>query len=207
MQSILNRKDEAGIQETICKQLGEDTFSWILSVKQGKRCWSCNFVSDLVTVRDRNVDELSGGELQRFACAVVCVQQADMWVKQVNYKVTVPSYRTASIKRQRVPFAARFCRVSRDNLWTEVYSQKDIVCCKKFSYDDMLSFFILWLHRSTVFQMFSNPPSGLYIGCQSKSNFSFTSGSFMFDEPSSYLDVKQRLKCAVTIRSLSNADR
>jgi ATP-binding cassette subfamily E protein 1 len=33
---------------------------------------------DLLKVRDRNVDELSGGELQRFACAVVCVQQADM---------------------------------------------------------------------------------------------------------------------------------
>ncbi len=35
-------------------------------------------ILDLMTVRERNVDELSGGELQRFACAVVCVQQADM---------------------------------------------------------------------------------------------------------------------------------
>lgn len=33
---------------------------------------------DLLTVLDRNVDELSGGELQRFACAVVCIQRADM---------------------------------------------------------------------------------------------------------------------------------
>ena len=31
--------------------------------------------------------------------------------------------------------------------------------------------------------------------------------SYMFDEPSSYLDVKQRLKCALTIRSLLNDDR
>lgn len=31
--------------------------------------------------------------------------------------------------------------------------------------------------------------------------------SFMFDEPSSYLDVKQRLKAAITIRSLINPDR
>uniref|UniRef100_A0A8C4YEX3 ATP binding cassette subfamily E member 1 n=1 Tax=Gopherus evgoodei TaxID=1825980 RepID=A0A8C4YEX3_9SAUR len=30
---------------------------------------------------------------------------------------------------------------------------------------------------------------------------------FMFDEPSSYLDVKQRLKAAITIRSLINPDR
>jgi len=37
-----------------------------------------NLFSDLMTVLDRNVDELSGGELQRFACAVVCIQKADM---------------------------------------------------------------------------------------------------------------------------------
>lgn len=38
------------------------------------------FVSpaDLDVVRDRNIEDLSGGELQRFACAVVCVQKADM---------------------------------------------------------------------------------------------------------------------------------
>lgn len=39
---------------------------------------SLNLFSDLMTVLDRNVDELSGGELQRFACAVVCIQKADM---------------------------------------------------------------------------------------------------------------------------------
>ena len=33
---------------------------------------------DLTKVQDRNVDELSGGELQRFACAVVCIQSADV---------------------------------------------------------------------------------------------------------------------------------
>lgn len=31
--------------------------------------------------------------------------------------------------------------------------------------------------------------------------------SYMFDEPSSYLDVKQRLKAAVAIRDLLAADR
>ncbi|XP_046853343.1 ATP-binding cassette sub-family E member 1-like [Xenia sp. Carnegie-2017] len=84
VQSILDRKDETSSQEEFCKQL------------------------DLLTVRERNVDELSGGELQRFACAVVCVQQADI---------------------------------------------------------------------------------------------------FMFDEPSSYLDVKQRLKAALAIRSLIRSNR
>lgn len=37
--------------------------------------------------------------------------------------------------------------------------------------------------------------------------FVFLFRSFMFDEPSSYLDVKQRLKAAITIRSLINPDR
>lgn len=37
-----------------------------------------SFLLDLDPVRDRNVEDLSGGELQRFACAVLCVQQADV---------------------------------------------------------------------------------------------------------------------------------
>ncbi|XP_032223111.2 ATP-binding cassette sub-family E member 1 [Nematostella vectensis] len=82
--SILNRKDETDTKGTICEQL------------------------DLTAVMERNVDELSGGELQRFACAVVCIQSADV---------------------------------------------------------------------------------------------------YMFDEPSSYLDVKQRLRAATTIRNLLSADR
>ena len=35
---------------------------------------------DLGSVRDRNVEDLSGGELQRFACAVVCIQRADVYM-------------------------------------------------------------------------------------------------------------------------------
>ncbi|KAK6494135.1 ATP-binding cassette sub-family E member 1-like [Huso huso] len=82
--SILTRKDDTNTQTIVCNQL------------------------DLTHLRDRNVEDLSGGELQRFACAVVCIQRADI---------------------------------------------------------------------------------------------------FMFDEPSSYLDVKQRLKAAITIRSLISPDR
>ena len=37
-------------------------------------------LADLTNVRDRNVEDLSGGELQRFACAMVCIQNADMYV-------------------------------------------------------------------------------------------------------------------------------
>ncbi|XP_055771846.1 ATP-binding cassette sub-family E member 1-like [Salvelinus fontinalis] len=82
--SILSRKDDSKTETIVCKQL------------------------DLTHLRERNVEDLSGGELQRFAIAVVCIQRADI---------------------------------------------------------------------------------------------------FMFDEPSSYLDVKQRLRAAVTIRSLISPDR
>ncbi|XP_064636384.1 ATP-binding cassette sub-family E member 1-like [Lineus longissimus] len=68
----------------------------------GRQDFICEAL-DLNHVKTRQIDELSGGELQRFACAMVCIQDADI---------------------------------------------------------------------------------------------------FMFDEPSSYLDVKQRLRCAVTIRTL-----
>jgi len=32
---------------------------------------------------DRDIDKLSGGELQRFAIATVCVQQADVYVLEI----------------------------------------------------------------------------------------------------------------------------
>ena len=35
-------------------------------------------IADLLNVKDRNVENLSGGELQRFACAMVCIQNANM---------------------------------------------------------------------------------------------------------------------------------
>lgn len=38
-------------------------------------------VLDLRPVLDRDVENLSGGELQRFAIAVACVQMADVYVE------------------------------------------------------------------------------------------------------------------------------
>ena len=38
-----------------------------------------NFIIlELEIVKDRNVEDLSGGELQRFACAITCVRKSDM---------------------------------------------------------------------------------------------------------------------------------
>jgi len=53
---LLQKKDDSQSREKYCKEF------------------------DLEHVLDRNVDELSGGELQRFACAVVCVQNADVYM-------------------------------------------------------------------------------------------------------------------------------
>lgn len=36
------------------------------------------YSADLHGVKSRNVEDLSGGELQRFAIAMVCIQKADM---------------------------------------------------------------------------------------------------------------------------------
>ena len=39
---------------------------------------SFSFLTD--KVKGRNVEDLSGGELQRFACAMVCIQKADIFM-------------------------------------------------------------------------------------------------------------------------------
>lgn len=56
VQQLLDKKDELKNQEHVCEML------------------------DLKNVRDRQVQELSGGELQRFACAMVCIQKADIFM-------------------------------------------------------------------------------------------------------------------------------
>lgn len=54
-------------------------------------------------------------------------------------------------------------------------------------------------------------PSSLFLSLSVESKaqwcWCFSLCSFMFDEPSSYLDVKQRLRAAITIRSLISPDR
>jgi ATP-binding cassette subfamily E protein 1 len=56
VQELLDKKDDHKIQDEICVQF------------------------DLDKVRHRNIDDLSGGELQRFACAIVCIQFADVYM-------------------------------------------------------------------------------------------------------------------------------
>ena len=56
VQDLLNKKDEKDVQQHVCQVL------------------------DLIKVKDRNVEDLSGGELQRFACAIVCIQKAEIFM-------------------------------------------------------------------------------------------------------------------------------
>jgi len=56
VQQLLDKKDELKNQAQVCEIL------------------------DLIKVKDRNVEDLSGGELQRFACAMVCIQDADIFM-------------------------------------------------------------------------------------------------------------------------------
>ncbi|XP_071951596.1 ATP-binding cassette sub-family E member 1-like [Antedon mediterranea] len=56
VKSILDKKDDTNTQVHVCEQL------------------------DLTKLTDRKVGDLSGGELQRFACAVVCIQAADVYM-------------------------------------------------------------------------------------------------------------------------------
>ncbi|XP_062513621.1 ATP-binding cassette sub-family E member 1-like [Corticium candelabrum] len=56
VREILKRKDDTETHTVICDEL------------------------ELTEVLDRQVEDLSGGELQRFACAVVCVQHADIYM-------------------------------------------------------------------------------------------------------------------------------
>ncbi|CAF0945440.1 unnamed protein product [Adineta ricciae] len=53
---LLNKKDELGNQEEITQMF------------------------DLSNVKDRQISDLSGGELQRFACAMVCIQKGDIFM-------------------------------------------------------------------------------------------------------------------------------
>ncbi|XP_039759862.1 protein Pixie [Pararge aegeria] len=53
---LLDKKDERKNQTEICKML------------------------DLSHIRDREISALSGGELQRFACAMVCIQNGDIFM-------------------------------------------------------------------------------------------------------------------------------
>ena len=45
---------------------------------------------ELNNVLEREVVQLSGGELQRFAIAMTCIQRADVYVSSLSFAITSP---------------------------------------------------------------------------------------------------------------------
>lgn len=75
VQVMLDKKDEQNVQDSVCEEFGM-YFPVGCCYHEPTDVFPSS--ADLTKVRDRNIEDLSGGELQRFACAVVCIQRADM---------------------------------------------------------------------------------------------------------------------------------
>ena len=83
---MLDKKDELKVQNEVCQKFGKKIYVLKKLLLQSRMVVMATtyvtlvtiFFIDLTAVRERNVEDLSGGELQRFACAVVCIQRADM---------------------------------------------------------------------------------------------------------------------------------
>ncbi|XP_033631742.1 ATP-binding cassette sub-family E member 1-like [Asterias rubens] len=105
VQSLLDKKDETETQEHICQQL------------------------DLMKVRNRNVEDLSGGELQRFACAVVCIQRADIYMfdEPSSYLDVKQRIKAASTIRSLLHLDKYIIVVEHDLSVLDYLS--DFICC------------------------------------------------------------------------------
>jgi len=105
VQELLNKKDEMNNQETVCSTL------------------------DLMNVRDREIKDLSGGELQRFACAMVCIQRADIFMfdEPSSYLDVKQRLKAAQAIRDLIE-ANRYVIVVEHDLSVLDYLS-DFICC------------------------------------------------------------------------------
>lgn len=105
VQQLLDKKDDLGNQAYVCKQL------------------------DLLHVRDRNVEDLSGGELQRFACAMVCIQKADIFMfDEPSSYLDVKQRLNAAIAIRNLIEADKYIIVVEHDLSVLDYLS-DFICC------------------------------------------------------------------------------
>lgn len=72
--ALLDRKSELDNLNDICSMLGN------VDRLEFNRFINWWLFSDLSHIKDREIDKLSGGELQRFACAMVCIQNGDIFM-------------------------------------------------------------------------------------------------------------------------------
>lgn len=73
---LLDKKTEMDNQDDICRMLGlfyAILMIWIIITRVEQ-------ILDLSNIKDRDISALSGGELQRFACAMVCIQNGDIFM-------------------------------------------------------------------------------------------------------------------------------
>merc|ERR1711902_428315 len=102
VQSLLDKKDELKNQAQVC---------------------------DILKVKDRNVEDLSGGELQRFACAMVCIQDADIFMfDEPSSYLDVKQRLNAALAIRNLMAATKYVIVVEHDLAVLDYLS-DYICC------------------------------------------------------------------------------
>jgi len=105
VQVLLDKKDELKRQDEVCQVL------------------------DLLKVKDRDVKDLSGGELQRFACAMVCIQAADIFMfDEPSSYLDVKQRLNAALAIRNLIGPSKYIIVVEHDLSVLDYLS-DFVCC------------------------------------------------------------------------------
>ncbi len=105
VQSLLDKKDERRNQDEVCQIL------------------------DLTRVKERNVDQLSGGELQRFACAMVCIQNNDIFMfDEPSSYLDVKQRLNAALAIRNLIHPSKYVIVVEHDLAVLDYLS-DYICC------------------------------------------------------------------------------
>uniref|UniRef100_A0A8C6TR29 ATP-binding cassette, sub-family E (OABP), member 1 n=1 Tax=Neogobius melanostomus TaxID=47308 RepID=A0A8C6TR29_9GOBI len=178
--AILTRKDDTETQTIVCKQL------------------------DLTHLRDRNVEDLSGGELQRFACAVVCIQRADIFmfdepssyldVKQrLKAAITIREVPILNVSYKPQTISPKFRGSVRALLHEKI---RDAYTHPQFITDVMKPLQI----ESIIDQDVQNLSGGELQRVALTLCLGKPADVYLIDEPSAYLDSEQRLMAARVIK-------
>ncbi|XP_067644302.1 protein Pixie [Eurosta solidaginis] len=102
---LLDKKDERKNQQTICDML------------------------DLSHIRDRDIAQLSGGELQRFAIAMVCIQDGDIFMfDEPSSYLDVKQRLNAALTIRHLLHPTKFIIVVEHDLSVLDYLS-DFICC------------------------------------------------------------------------------
>uniref|UniRef100_A0A673ACY2 ATP-binding cassette, sub-family E (OABP), member 1 n=1 Tax=Sphaeramia orbicularis TaxID=375764 RepID=A0A673ACY2_9TELE len=178
--AILSRKDDTDTQDLVCEQL------------------------DLSHLRERNVEDLSGGELQRFACAVVCIQRADIFmfdepssyldVKQrLKAAITIRDVPILNVSYKPQTISPKFKGSVRALLHEKI---RDAYTHPQFITDVMKPLQI----ESIIDQDVQNLSGGELQRVALTLCLGKPADVYLIDEPSAYLDSEQRLMAARVIK-------